>query len=311
MHRKLIEAAKIGIIWVAVAFLLFLFLSPTFLALNFFNPDPSFLLVPSLSSIVILFSSNVASIAIKRPSRKKIATKWLRTLALSVFFFLVSKSAIDNASIILPQGYVSLSYLAFSFTGGLLGLSLGSLFGLLENTRHSRISSASKWISEGLTRNFVFGFSLTAYISFVRYPLIELNPYVAIVEWVAVALAVAVVYINVKMVFEEYGPDLENTGWKKHIQEVERETGDDFKNLTFVQEQFVNQGIKEPLMIYLTLLLRDLGKNEKQIVRTMAPLSYYRDKKTSVFALPFIKENLERRNKESRKEILEDFMAKI
>jgi hypothetical protein len=311
MHRTLIEVAKIGIIWTAVAFLLFLFLSPTFLALNFFNLDPSFLLVPLLSLIVILFSSNVASIAIERSSRKKVATKWLRILALSVFFFLISKNTIDNASIILPQGYASLFYLSFSFAGGLLGLSLGSLFGLLEDTRDPRISSASKWISEGLTRNFVFGFFLTAYISFVRYPLIELNPYVAIAEWVAVALAVAVVYINVKMVFEEYDPDLENTGWRKHIQEVERETGDDFKHLTFVQEQFVNQGVKEPLLIYLTLLLRDLGKNEKQIIRTMAPLLHYRDKKTSVFALPLVKENLKRRNRESRKEILEDFMAKI
>jgi hypothetical protein len=311
MHRKLIEVAKIGIIWAAVAFLLFLFLSPTFLALNFFNLDPSFLLVPLLSLIVILFSSNVASIAIERSSRKKVANKWLRILALSVFFFLISKSTIDNASIILPQGYVSLFYLSFSFAGGLLGLSLGSLFGLLEDTRAPRISSASKWISEGLTRNFVFGFFLTAYISFVRYPLIKLNPYVAIAEWVAVALAVAVVYINVKMVFEEYDPDLENTGWRKHIQEVERETGDDFKHLTFVQEQFVNQGVKEPLLIYLTLLLRDLGKNEKQIIRTMAPLLHYREKKTSVFALPLVKENLKRRNKEFRKEILEDFMAKI
>jgi hypothetical protein len=311
MHRKLIEVAKIGIIWAAVAFLLFLFLSPTFLALNFFNLDPSFLLVPLLSLIVILFSSNVASIAIERSSRKKVANKWLRILALSVFFFLISKSTIDNVSIILPQGYVSLFYLSFSFAGGLLGLSLGSLFGLLEDTRAPRISSASKWISEGLTRNFVFGFFLTAYISFVRYPLIKLNPYVAIAEWVAVALAVAVVYINVKMVFEEYDPDLENTGWRKHIQEVERETGDDFKHLTFVQEQFVNQGVKEPLLIYLTLLLRDLGKNEKQIIRTMAPLLHYREKKTSVFALPLVKENLKRRNKEFRKEILEDFMAKI
>ncbi len=311
MHRTLIEVAKIGIIWAAVAFLLFLFLSPTFLALNFFNLDPSFLLVPLLSLIVILFSSNVASIAIERSSRKKVATKRLRILALSVFFFLISKNTIDNASIILPQGYATLFYLSFSFAGGLLGLSLGSLFGLLEDTRDPRISSASKWISEGLTRNFVFGFFLTAYISFVRYPLIELNPYVAIAEWVAVALAVAFVYINVKMVFEEYDPDLENTGWRKHIQEVERETGDDFKHLTFVQEQFVNQGVKEPLLIYLTLLLRDLGKNEKQIIRTMAPLLHYRDKKTSVFALPLVKENLKRRNKESRKEILEDFMAKI
>lgn len=311
MHRKLIEVAKIGIIWTVVAFLLFLFLSPTFLALNFFNLDPSFLLVPSLSFIVIFFSSNVASIAIKRPSRKKVATKWLRTLALSVFFFLVSKSAVDNASIILPQRYALLLRLALSFTGGLLGLSLGSLFGLLENIRDSRISSASKWISEGLTRNFVFGFFLTAYISFVRYPLIELNPYVAIAEWVAVALAVAVVYINVKMVSEEYDPVLENTEWRKHIQEVERETGEDFKHLTFVQEQFVNQGIKEPLLIYLTLFLRNLGKNEKQIIRTVAPLLYYRDKKTSVFALPLVKENLKRRNKESRKKILEDFMARF
>jgi hypothetical protein len=311
MHRTLIEVAKIGIIWAAVAFLLFLFLSPTFLALNFFNLDPSFLLVPLLSLIVILFSSNGASIAIERSSRKKVASKGLRILALSVFFFLISKSTIDNASIILPQGYASLFYLSFSFAGGLLGLSLGSLFGLLEDTRAPRISSASKWISEGLTRNFVFGFFLTAYISFVRHPLIELNPYVAIAEWVVVALAVAVVYINVKMVFEEYDPDLENTGWRKHIQEVERETGDDFKHLTFVQEQFVNQGVKEPLLIYLTLLLRDLGKNEKQIIRNMAPLLHYRDKKTSVFALPLVKENLKRRNKESRKEILEDFMAKI
>ncbi len=248
-----------------------MFLSPTFLALNFFNLDPSFLLVPLLSLIVILFSSNVASIAIERSSRKKVATKRLRILALSVFFFLISKNTIDNASIILPQGYATLFYLSFSFAGGLLGLSLGSLFGLLEDTRDPRISSASKWISEGLTRNFVFGFFLTAYISFVRYPLIELNPYVAIAEWVAVALAVAVVYINVKMVFEEYDPDLENTGWRKHIQEVERETGDDFKHLTFVQEQFVNQGVKEPLLIYLTLLLRDLGKNEKQIMTDYSP----------------------------------------
>jgi uncharacterized membrane protein YhdT len=182
---------------------------------------------------------------------------------------------------------------------------------LLEETRDSRISSASKWISEGLTRNFVFGFFLTAYISFVRSPLIELNPYVAIAEWVVVALAVALVYINVKMVFEEHDPVLENTEWKKHIQEVERETGNDFKHLTFVQEQFVNQGIKEPLLVYLTLFLRDLGKSEKQIIRTIAPLLHYRNKKTSVFALPLVKENLKRRNKESRKKILEDFMARF
>ena len=311
MQGRLIKGVKVTIMWAVVAFLLFLFLSPRFLALNLFKLDPSFLLVPSLLTVAILFSSNVASVAIEQSSQRKIATKWLRILALSVFVFLISRNAIDNALAILPQSYVLLFYVSFSFAGGLLGLSLGSLFVLLEDTRYPRISSASKWISEGLTRNFILGFFLTTYLSFVRRPLIELNPYVAIAEWVTTALAIAVIYINVKMVFEEFYQDLENTEWRKHIQEVERETGDDFKHLTFVQEQFVNQGIKEPLLVYLTLLLRDLGKNEQQIMRITAPLLYHRDKKPSIFALPLVKESFKRNNKEARKKILEDLMAEI
>ena len=298
--------------WGVAAFLLFLFLSPKLLALNLFKLDPSFLLIPSLSMVVILFSSNVASIVIEQSSQRKTATKWLRVLAPSVFVFLLSKNAVDNALAILPQGYVLLFYVSFSFAGGLLGFSLGSLFGLLEDTRDPRISSASKWISEGLIRNFILGFFLTAYFSFVRPPIMRaLSPYAAIAEWVAATLAVAVIYINVKMVFEELYLDLENTEWMKHIQEVERETGADFKHLTLVQEQFVNQGIKEPLLVYLTLHLRDLGETEQQIIRTAAPLLWYRDKKPSIFALPSVKESFKRKNKEARKKILEDLIAEI
>lgn len=311
MQTKSTEIFKVTIMWAVLAFLLFLFLSPRFYALNLFRLNPSFLLVPSLSSVAILFSSNIASIAIEQSSQRKIAAKWLRILALSVFALLISRNAIDDALPVLPQSYVPLFYVSFSFAGGLLGLSLGSLFGLLEDARYSSISSTSKWISEGLTRNFILGFFLTMYLSFVRRPLIELNPYVGIAEWVTTALAIAVIYINVKMVFEEFHQDLENAEWRKHIQQVERETGDDFKHSTFVQKQFVNQGIKEPLLVYLMLLLRDLGKNEQQVIRITAPLLYYRDKKPSIFALPLVRESFKRKNKEARKKILEDLMAEI
>jgi len=311
MQRSLTRVVEVTIIWVVAAFLLFLFLSPRFPALNLFKFDPSFLLVPSLSMVFILFSSSVASVAIEKSSHRKIATKWLRILAFSVFVFLVSKNVIDDASAILPQGYALVFYLSFSSGGGLIGLSLGSLFALLKNNRSPIISSASWWISQGLTRNFVLGFFVTAYLSFVRRPLIELSPYVAIAEWVTTALAVAVIYLNVKMVTEESYLDLEGVDWRKHMQEVERKIGDDFEHLTFVQEQFVNQGIKELLLVYLTLLLRDLGEDEQQIIRTLAPLLDYRDKRPSILALPLVRESFKRKNNEAKKKILEDLMTKI
>lgn len=311
MQRKLIKVVKGAIIWAVVAFLLFLFLSPRLLALNVFQLDPSFLLVPSLAMLVLLFFSNVASIVIEQASQKKIAARWLRILAFSVFAFLLSKNAIDNALGVLPQGYILLLYVSFSSVGGMLGLSIGFLFSTLKNISNLVISSMSKWISEGFKRNFVLGFFLTAYLNFVRPPIIELNPYAAIAEWVAITLAVAVMYINVKMVFKELYVESEHTEWRRHIQQVERETGADFRHLTAVQRQFVNQGIKEPLLMYLTLHLRDLGETEQQIIRTMAPLLYYHDKKPSIFALQSVKEGFERKNKKARKKLLEGVIAEI
>lgn len=312
MQRRLIRVAKATVIWVVAAFLPFLFFSPGLLALNLFKFDPSFLLVPSLSMVVILFSSNIASIVVEQSSQRKIAIRWLRILALSAFVFLLSKEAVDNALAILPQHYVLLFYVSFPFAGGLLGLSLGSLFGLLGDIRDPMISSVSRWISKGLTRNFVLGFFLTAYFSFARFPIMRrLNLDVAILEWVITTLAIVVIYIDVKASFKERYLDLKNTTWRKHIQEVERETGADFKHLTLVQEQFINHGMKGPLLAYLKQHLRDLGETEQRIMKTTAPLLYYRDKKSSILALPSVKGSLKRMNMGARKKILEDLIAEI
>jgi len=311
MQRSLTKAVEVTVIWIIAALLLFLFFSPRFLALNLFKIDPSFLLVPSLSMVLLLFSSSVASVAIEKSPHRKIANKWLRILAFSVFVFLVSKNVVDDASAVLPQGVALVFYLSLSSGGGLIWLSLGSLFTLLKNNPSPVISSASWWISQGLTRNFALGFLVTAYLSSIRRPLIELSPYVAIAEWVATALVVAIIYLNTKMVTEESNLDLEGVDWRKHTQEVERKIGDDFEHLTFVQEQFVNQGTKESLLIYLTLLLHDLGEDEQQIMRTLAPLLDYRDKRPSILALPLVRKSFKRKNNQAKKKILEDLMTKI
>jgi hypothetical protein len=40
-------------------------------------------------------------------------------------------------------------------------------------------------------------------------------------------------------------------------------------------EQFVDHGVKEPLLVYLTLHLQRLGQTEEDILKTLSPLVDY------------------------------------
>lgn len=299
------------IIWAAVSFLLFLFLSSNLLALNLLNFNLSLFLVPSLSLVAIFFCSNMASILIETTSKNRFAIRWLRILAFSAFAFLLSKIAVDSLVGTIPQGYALFLYVSFSFAGGLVGLSLGSSFGVIEGSNNRTVSSVSKWVSAGYKRNFITGFFLTIYLYFVRPLIMGQNPLFVVAEWGAIIVAVAILYINLRVVSKELYVDSKFAEWSRHVQVVEREVPVEFDHLTFVQERFVNHGIKEPLLVYLTMHIHDLGDTEEQIMEILSSLIYYHDKQPSIFVFPSIKENLERKNKDVRQRVLEDVMAKI
>jgi hypothetical protein len=52
-----------------------------------------------------------------------------------------------------------------------------------------------------------------------------------------------------------------------------------------VMVQFVHDGVKEPLLVYLALHLQRLGKTEEEIVKTLSPLMAYRSPRHRFLAI--------------------------
>lgn len=195
-------------------------------------------------------------------------------------------------------------------TVGLLWVSVGTLCGLFRNTDGRIVSKISGWISKGPIRNFTLGFFLTIYVNFVR-PFVQDFPLTVLGEWIMIAIVVAVILHAAKGSSEKLHTYSQFPEWKKHTTQAKRQTGRDFKHWVSVQEKFVNRGIKESLLVYLTLALRDVGETEERILITLTPLVQYRDRKPSFWNFPWTKGKLEKENMEARRKLLESLFREI
>lgn len=251
---------------------------------------------------IVLTGSIIATGLLKRQKRYE-------PLLVALCTGIVAYAVYDIARV-LSRLYEPILYVFLPFTVGLLAVSLGTLFGLLRDTDKFVVSKVSEWISRGPIRNFTLGFFLTVYVNFVR-PSSESFPPIIIGEWITIAVAMAFILNAAKGSSKELRGDFKFPDWKKHTRETQRQTGRDFEHLVSAQEKFVNQGTKETLLVYLTLALRDLGETEEGILRKLAPLVQYRDKKTSFWNLPWTKRKIEKENTGARRKLLESLVREI
>jgi len=215
----------------------------------------------------------------------------------------------------LPQMLRFIPYLSLAIAGGAFTLSFFSLLGPSVNVADTTISSLIRGVLEDRERTFILGFFVTAYLSFIRPPLTGTLPFITYVEWIAVASTVYVMYTLTRKRAEEPILGSENLGWKKHVQEVSRETGSDMKRVTSFIEEFVDHGVKEPLLIYLALHLQRLGETDENILMALSPLIKYQENRQRCRlhfpALPWTKSKLVLKKKQDREEILEEILKKI
>lgn len=268
-------------------------------------PIPAFvtaILFPLELTVLVFTGSIVASSLLKH---RKSYEPLLAALCTSI----VAYAVYDTASI-LSQVYTSIVYIVLPFTVGLLTVGVSNLFGLLRHTDKFMISKISEWIYDGPIRNFTSSFFLTIYFCFVR-PSIEVFPPTVIGEWIMIAIMVAVLLNAAKGSPRSFHVDSGFQSWKRHARQAQRQTGRDFKHLVSIQEKFVNHGIKEPLLVYLTLALRDVGEAEEDIFINLSPLIHYRDRKPSFWDLPWARRKLKKANMEARRNLLKSLVQKI
>jgi hypothetical protein len=240
------------------------------------------------------------------------------TLILSILFFFAVKHVISQISQHMesfPEILQLAVYTSLPIAGGLIALSFGYLLGTFIDSEDSVTVHLLQKISEDPARNFALGFLITAYLSLIR-PQLALNvPFLPYMEWVAIALTVYTMYTLIRFSAEEFYIGSESRGWKKHTQEIRRETGLDLIRLTSVMEQFVNYGRKELLLVYLTLHLYRLGETEEDIIKKLSPIINYREKPSmhrfSLLAFPWMKRKLAVKNKENRKTLLKTLLENI
>ncbi len=232
--------------------------------------------------------------------------------ALSLFLL---KYIIDHSVETLPQVLQLVAYASLPISGGLIALSSCSLLKTFLNAKNRATSPLLRWISEDQASDFFLGFVTVAYLSLIRTPVAAYVPFLPYLEWIAVALVVYVIYTITRQSAEEFYISSQVPSLKKHTQQIRRETGRDLIRITSVMEQFVNHGVKEPLLISLTLHLQRLGKTEEVILKTLNPLIEYQENslghKLYYLLFPWTKRKLAKRNMKAREDLLKNLMKKI
>lgn len=238
----------------------------------------------------------------------------LLALIFSVVFLLILKYTIDRSAGTLPQALQLIIYVSLPVAGGSMSLSFCSLLGDLARVDNYAASHLLKRISEESLGSFSIGFLVTAYLSLLRPPLVIHVPLLPYGEWVTVVLLVYVMYSTTRLSNEDFLVRAEGLSWKVHTQKITRVTGLDLIRITSVMDQFVDHGVKEPLIVYLALHMQRLGETEVEILKTLSPLIDYQDeRKPRLYFLiyPWASRKLAERNKKAREDILNTLLNKI
>jgi hypothetical protein len=198
-------------------------------------------------------------------------------LILSALFILISKYAIDNSSETLPQVLPLIAYSFLLIAGGVITLSLGSLLRKFVKGQKHEVPPLLTQVPQEQAVDFLIGFVAVAYLSLIRPPLAAYVAFLPYVEWAAIALLIYMVYTTTRQSADEIYISSQTSSWKRHVQEIRRETGRDLARVTAVMGRFVDHGVKEPLIVYLTLHLQMLGQTEEDILKALNPLIDYRE----------------------------------
>jgi hypothetical protein len=216
----------------------------------------------------------------------------------------------------MPRALQLTFYAAIPFAGGLTVFCIFSFIGVLSSSANLAISRVTRRISEDPARNFMFGFLITAYLILIRPNLAANLAFLPQLEWIAVGLAVYSMYAMTGLSNEEFTVSSdEHLNWKKHVEEVARETGRDFKLVTSAIEHFVEDGTKEELLIYLTLHLQRLELPEESIFQKLSTLINYQEPKKNkvsfLFSFPPAEKKRTIENKKERENLLRTLFEKI
>jgi hypothetical protein len=199
---------------------------------------------------------------------------------------------------------VEFSSIAFAVFVGFEVAALGLIGEFLSKFYRVATEETIRPVIGTLSRNFLLGLSVIFYSGSLHPFLYRKYPFAPVLEWVLVLLIVFFWSRSIRYPENLY----EFPEWKKHVQEVSKQADADYQDAVNIQKIFVNNGIKEPLIVYTTSILDRNGTPLSEVSQVLQPITSHRDKRIPYLALPWERRRISERNKRSREALLKDLM---
>ncbi len=205
------------------------------------------------------------------------------------------------------------SLILYMITASFFTLSITSVGIFGTDSDSEVISGVSNWfLSNRIILALIFSF-FAFYFGVIRsLDFFSDSRYVLLFDWTLISLTVIWSYRSaVNKIVPESPQTPSIPKFERHVQKKEKFTDSNLVGLEGVQKQFVEEGVKEDLVVRLVEIIQESEIRDEAIPTILGDLIYYQDKPVPSLAFGWMKDRVRRKNKRARKNVLEKTMEKI
>jgi hypothetical protein len=201
-----------------------------------------------------------------------------------------------------PAGGIGLILLS-----SMLAVAVCCLGSYSENIRYTLLLDTLQWLKESPVAMFFIAGLIAADFIFIRPAIISLSPYAHLIEWAIICFIFWRIFSSLTGSLDKrHAAPVKETGWSKHVQQVDELFDEEFNKLTMLQEEYVYAGFRHDLMAYIKQMLMHNGLNDIEIGQAMLPIVEHTDRKVPWYAFWFWKNRILKENRQNRLKSLDE-----
>ena len=190
----------------------------------------------------------------------------------------------------------------------LVFVAVGAALRPFGDTPNPILAGLCQWIARSQLRNFVFGGFLATYFLTIRPAVFDVLVYALIFEWILVLAVVWRLYAGLRGSIGQAtamaARPLPYEGWQRHRQRISQTNPEFLTYFREIQEKFLDEGIKDHLLVQVIGSLWENGLRQWEITRIVGPLLEYRDALVPFPRFPWEERWINRRNRRNRQQVL-------
>lgn len=202
--------------------------------------------------------------------------------------------------------------LSLAIFAGLVCASFAALAAFGEKSKSPIFSGIFKWLVNSQLSIMLIACFIIVYFGFFRPEILINWQYLQLLDWIIVVAMVWGSFSSVRGSINRLSAPLTYSDWEKHTQKIENKIDEDLEYAEMVQRQFVEDGVKEELVVYLVDVLQKNGRYSLQSISLqLDPLINYQDEPVPSPSFEWVKNRVSQRNRKNRAMLLAELMDNI